>query len=151
MKIVIIALCVGVLALCIFALPALRTDNAPTEAIENALLLFLAAAYVSAVPFFIAAYQALKLLNYIDAEKVFSALSVKALRIIKFCGIAISISYIAGMPFMYLFAEEDDAPGVILIGMAFVAAPLVVSVFVAVLQKLLQAVVKMKSESDLTV
>lgn len=151
LKIVIIVVSLGVLALCIFALPAIPNGNAPTQAIENALYLFLAAAYVSAIPFYLAAYQALKLLKYIETEKVFSDVSVKALKIIKYCGVAISVSYLAGMPFMYLFAEEDDAPGVILVGAAFVAAPLVVSVFAAVLQKLMQAVVKMKSENDLTV
>ncbi len=151
LKFVIFALCIGVLALCIFGLPAIPRDNAPTQALETSLYVFLGAVYLSAIPFFIASYQALKLLNLIDTKKVFSDLSVKALRVIKFCGVAMSVLYIAGMPFMYLFADEDDAPGLILFGMAFVAAPLVISVFAAVLQKLLESVVEMKSENDLTV
>lgn len=55
------------------------------------------------------------------------------------------------MPFFYLLAEKDDAPGIILIGMVFVFAAFVVAVFAAVLQKLLKNAIDIKSENDLTV
>jgi hypothetical protein len=45
---------------------------------------------------------------------------------------------VVGMPFFYIFAELDDAPGVILIGMLFIFASMVIAVFAAVLQRLLQ-------------
>ena len=38
------------------------------------------------------------------------------------------------MPLFYIVAEVDDAPGVIIIGIVFIFAPMVVSVFAAVLQ-----------------
>lgn len=151
LKIVIIGLCLGVLALCIFGLPAIPNGNEPTQAIKNSLYLFLAAAYFSAIPFFIAAFQGFQLLRYIDQEKAFSEKSVKALNIIKWCGIFMTVAFACGMPFMYYAADYDDAPGLILVGLAFVAAPLVIAVFAAVLQKLLNAVVQLKSENDLTV
>ena len=62
-----------------------------------------------------------------------------------------SVLYAAGMPIIFQVADADDAPGLVIFGMFFVAAPIVVSVFAAVLQKLLQNVIDIKSENDLTV
>ncbi len=106
---------------------------------------------VAAIPFFFGLYQALKLLRYIDRNVAFSVLSVQALRKIKFSAIAISALYAAGMPYIYYVAEKDDAPGVILIGLVLVAAPMVVAVFAEILLKLLQSAINLKSENDLTV
>ncbi len=46
--------------------------------------------YVTAIAYFGALYQALRLLSYIDKNKAFSELSVKALKKIKYCAITIS-------------------------------------------------------------
>ena len=56
--------------------------------------------YVSVIPFFVALYQAFKLLSYIDKNQAFSELSVKALKNIKYCAITISILYVVIMPFV---------------------------------------------------
>src|ERR1700746_1239013 len=50
---------------------------------------FLAYAYIASIPFFVALYQAFKLLGYIGRNEVFSLRSVKALRTIKKCGVMI--------------------------------------------------------------
>jgi hypothetical protein len=55
------------------------------------------------------------------------------------------------MSFIYLFADKDDAPGLILIGMVPIFTAMVIAVFAAVLQKLLKSAIDMKSENDLTV
>ena len=107
--------------------------------------------YASAIPFYFALYQAFKLLSYIDKNKAFSELSVKALKNIKYCAITISILYVLGMPLFYLMAERDDAPGIILIGLVIIFASMVIAVFAAVLQRLLQEAIDIKSENDLTV
>src|SRR3990167_7551458 len=52
---------------------------------------FIIFGYVASIPFFVALYQAFKLLGYIGQDKVFSLSSVKALRTIKYCAIALSI------------------------------------------------------------
>lgn len=106
---------------------------------------------VSSVPFFFGLFQALKLLGYIDKDSAFSDLSVKALRTIKFCAVIISVLYVLLMPYIYYAAEKDDAPGVILIGLVLVVAPIVVAVFAAILQKLLRSAINIKLENDLTV
>ena len=48
-------------------------------------------------------------------------------------------------------AEVDDAPGLIILGMVIIFASMVIAVFAAVLQRLLQEAINIKSENDLTV
>lgn len=135
-----------VLALCIFLLLLIAKRPA-----EYWLYPVLICAYLSAVPFFVALYQALKLLTYIDKNNAFSELSVRALKNIKYCAITISILCVVGMPFLYFMAEMDDAPGIIVLGLVIIFASAVIAVFAAVLQKLLKNAIDIKSENDLTV
>lgn len=107
--------------------------------------------YAAAVPFYIALYQTLKLLNYIDNDKAFSKLSVKALKNIKYCGLAIAGLFIAGSPYIMYVAQKDDSPGFFAISLIFIGASFSVAVFAAVLQRLLQNAIDIKSENDLTV
>src|SRR3989338_3102530 len=55
---------------------------------------FLAYAYIASIPFFMALYQAFKVLGYAGQNKVFSQAAVKALRTIKCCAITI-IGFVA--------------------------------------------------------
>lgn len=107
--------------------------------------------YASAIPFYVALYQAFKLLGYIDKNKAFSEISVQVLKNIKTCAFTISGLFALGMPLFYLIAEKDDAPGIILIGMILIFASMVIAVFAAVLQRLLKQAIDIKSENDLTV
>jgi len=106
---------------------------------------------IAAVPFFHGLYQALLLLRYIDSNTAFSELSVKAIQNIKYCAFTISVLYAAGMPYIIYVADKDDAPGAVLMGLVFIFAPLITSVFAAVLEKLLQNAIDIKKENDLTV
>ncbi|SDQ93214.1 DUF2975 domain-containing protein [Virgibacillus salinus] len=152
LKIAVILIGLPILALCIFGLPIIAKEAAESNS-EFAYVLYgiLIIMYASAIPFFVALYQAFKLLSYIDKNKAFSEISVKVLKNIKYCAMTISGLYVVGMPFFYIFAELDDAPGVILVGMLFILAPLVIAVFAAVLQRLLQEAINIKSENELTV
>ena len=107
--------------------------------------------YVSVIPFFVALYQAFKLLSYIDKSQAFSGMSVAALKKIKFCALIISGLYAVILPFVFLVADLEDAPGLVIIGMVPVFASMVIAVFAAVLQRLLQEAITIKSENDLTV
>jgi hypothetical protein len=107
--------------------------------------------YVSVIPFFIALCQALRLLGYIDKNKAFSESAVRALKSIKLCAFTISILYAAAMPFIYGVAEKDDAPGLILFGLIFIFASVVIAIFAAVLQILLRNAIDIKKDNDLTI
>ncbi len=150
LKVVVILLAVPILGLCIVVLPRVAMDVSDWE-LAYLVYPVLIGMYASAIPYFLALVQAFRLLNYIDQNNAFSALSVRALRKIKWCAVTISVLYVCSMPFFYLIGEKDDAPGVILIGMTLAFAPLVIAVFAAVLQKLLQNAIDIKSEHDLTV
>lgn len=152
LKLAVILIGIPVLALCIFVVPEMA-DFAAELYPEHTYLKYLVYLdlYATAIPFYMALYQAFKLLGYIDQNKAFSELCVRVLRTIKRCALAMSGLYAVGLPLFYLIAERDDAPGLILIGMFLVFASLVIAVFAAVLQKLLQEAIEIKSENDLTV
>ena len=135
-----------VLALCIFALP----EDWNTKGAEEFRPILLGM-YISAVPFFAALYQGLKLLHYVDTNKAFSELSVKALRNIKIHAFIIGGIYTIGLPYLYMIAQGADAPGVLAIGLIIVGTSFSISGFVGLLQKLLQNAIAIKSENDLTV
>ncbi|UPG79700.1 DUF2975 domain-containing protein [Bacillus subtilis] len=152
LKIALVLIGIPILALCIFLVPKIANYSAelfPNIAyIKYLVFIYL---YVTAIPFYFALYQAFKLLSYIDKNKAFSGLSVRALKNIKYCAVTISIFYAAGMPVFYLMAKIDDAPGIIVIGLVIIFASMVIAVFAAVLQKLLKEAIDIKSENDLTV
>jgi hypothetical protein len=139
-------------AVCIFALPSIfKGSNTEFPGAEAWLYVLIGGLYLSVIPFLLSLYQAWKLLNYIDENSAFSKNSVTALKNIKYCAIAVSICYAAGIPYLFHVAELDDAPGLGLIALAFTCIPIVVATFAAVLQKLIQSGLDLKSENDLTV
>ena len=150
LKTAVILMGIPVLALCIFGVPWLA-NNPVNPDYAHILYPILIGMYLSVIPFFVALYQDFKLLSYIDKNQAFSELSVKALKNIKFCAMPISGLYVVILPFVYLVAELDDAPGLIIIGMVPIFASMVIAVFAAVLQRLLQEAIDIKSENDLIV
>lgn len=152
LKIVILLLGLPVLGGCLYGLT--RFDpNSPywaTPELEKLQYPLLIGMYAAMIPFFIALYQTLKLLGYIDRKQAFSELAVKSLKRIKHCAIIISALFVLELPFFYLLTKADDAPG-ILMGLFVIFASLVIAVFAAVLQKLLQDAIRIKAENDLIV
>ncbi len=66
---------------------------------------FLVYEYLVSIAFFVALYQAFKLLGYIGQNKVFSLNSVKTLRTIKYCAIILSISIV--MAALYVWTSHN--------------------------------------------
>ena len=155
LKIAVILIGIPVLALCIFLLPQIANEanEAAEKGSDLAYVVYgiLMVMYVSVIPFYFALYQTFNLLSYIDKNQAFSELSVGALKKIKNCAITISGLYIVALPFVYIMAEIDDAPGLIIIGMIPIFASVVIAVFSAVLQRLLKEAIYIKEENDLIV
>jgi ABC-type uncharacterized transport system permease subunit len=150
LKVAITLVGIPVLALCIFGLPWIAkaaADHYPAYLLYPAL----AVMYASVLPFYLALYQAVKLLSFIDQNKAFSESSVGALKYIKYCAAVIALIYAAGMPLFFLMGQKDDAPGIALIGAVISFASAAIAVFAAVLQKLLENALEIKSENDLTI
>ncbi|MCU4714173.1 DUF2975 domain-containing protein [Bacillus cereus] len=151
LKVIIFLVGIAVLALCIFLVPEMA--NFAANLYPNITLIkYLAfiVMYGAAVPFYVALYQAFNLLQYIDENTAFSELSVKALKNIKRCAVTISGLYVLGLPLFHFIAKKMDPP-IGLVGLIIVFASLVIAVFAAILQRLLQEAINIKSENDLTV
>ncbi len=111
---------------------------------------FLVYAYTASIAFFVALYQAFKLLGYIGQNKVFSLDSVKALRIIKYCAKSIVGFVVAAEAYLFIVRPEDDIAGGVFMGLLIILVSGIVAITAGVFERNLQKVVEMKSENDLT-
>ena len=112
---------------------------------------FLALVYAGSIPFFVALYQAFKVLRYARQNKVFSPEAVKALRTIKYCAIAIIGFVVVEETFIMLNHGSDDPAGGVFMGILISFISVVVATVAAMFEKTLQSAVDIKSENDLTV
>jgi hypothetical protein len=111
---------------------------------------FLAYAYVASIPFFVALYQAFKVMGYAGQNKIFSQAAVKALRTLKYCAIAI-IVFVAVSVFFMIFSDPDDRPAGVFMRILITFPSIVVATAAAMFERILQNAVEIKSENDLTV
>ena len=151
LQVVIVALGIGALVFLLWE-PQVEGVNAHSTLFEIYFKdPFLACAYLVSLAFFVALYQAFKLLGYIRQNKVFSLDSVRALRTIKYCTLPIIAFTLWGVSYLFIVRPGDDIAGGVAMGgfIAFVSS--VVAAAAAVFEKMLQSAVDMKSENDLTV
>src|SRR5690606_9640109 len=120
---------------CLFVLPFIITRELAGDFDYAPILIGL---YIPAIPFLIAVHQAYKLLNYIDQNQAFSLASIAIFKNIKRCALLISTLFAVGMPYIFYVADNDDAPGLVAIGLVIIFASMVIATFAAVLQKLIQ-------------
>jgi Protein of unknown function (DUF2975) len=111
---------------------------------------FLAYAYIGSIPFFMALYQAFKVLGYVGHNKVFSPVAVRALRTMRYCAMAI-IGFVVVGEILLLSAESDDRAGAVFIGILIAFPSAVIATAMALLERILQNPVDLRSETDLTV
>lgn len=153
LQVVIVLIGIGALALLVW-MPQIEGRNANARQFEiyfnDPFLLLI---YAGAVPFFIALYQAFKLLGYVRQNKVFSTAALKALRFIKYCALAIIGFVVVEELFIILSGNLDsDNPGApIFMGVLITFPAIVVAAAAAVFERILQNAVDIKSENDLTV
>ena len=114
---------------------------------------FLALVYAGSIPFFIALYQAIRALGYVGRNQVFSPEVVKALRIIKYCALAIiGFVVVEEIWIMLMNNRDNDNPGApIFMGILIIFPSIVVATVAAMFERILQNAVDMKSENELTV
>ncbi len=146
LSLILLVLTIGVLVLCGFLLyQIIQSDSL---GYYRPILIGLV---ISAIPLFYIFYQAYTLLNNIDNNLSLTDSSVNSLRIIKVCSFLISLMYLIGSPFIFNVAQQDDAPGVVLINIILIMGPFSVGVFTYILQKLLINAIGYKSENELTI
>ena len=107
LQIVIVLIGIGVLALLLWE-PQIEGVNAHATHFEIYFKdPFLALCVCGSIPFFIALYQAFKVLGYVGRNKVFSPEVVKALRTIKYCALAIIGFVVVEEVFILLMNDGD--------------------------------------------
>ena len=150
LKIIIVGIGFIILSVCVF-LPAILESQGwlTNPAYEHILSVVHIGLYVTLIPFFIALYQTLKLLNYIKDNNAFSELAANSLRSIKNSALVIIALYIIGIVFLALSDAMQN--GLIAMGIFNIFTALVITIFVMVLEELLRGIIKMKMENDLTV
>lgn len=113
---------------------------------------FLAYVYFASFAYFVALYQAFKLLGYAGQSKVISQEAVNALKTIKYCAILL-VGFIVGAVAYIIISMtgKDDIAGGVMLGLIATFATIVVGTAAAVFQRVLQNAVDIKSENDLTV
>ncbi len=152
---VICLMALAVIAVCAILLPELAREEAVGKATPPTVYPYLIGAWVLALPIFFALHQTLKLLSYIDGNKAFSDLSVKALQNIKLSAIAFSTMIALGAITVITMARmtdpREDVTALVALGFIFTFISGVIATFVAVLQRLLKDAITMKNENDLIV
>lgn len=98
---------------------------------------FLAYAYVASLSFFVALYQAFKVLGYIRTNKLFSLDAVKAVRTIRFCALAMIAFVVIGEAF-FILPSADELPPPIFMGLLIVFGSTVIATAMSVFEKILQ-------------
>jgi hypothetical protein len=153
LQIVIVLIGVGALALLLWA-PQVEGRNKDATFFEIYFQdPFLALVYAGSIPFFIALYQAIKVLGYVGCNQVFSTEVVKALRTIRYCALAI-IGFVVVEEIVILLMTngDDENPGApIFMGILIIFPSIVVATAAAMFERILQNAVDLKSENDLTV
>ena len=112
---------------------------------------FLAYVYTASIAFFVALYQAFKVLGFVRQNQTFSQATVKALRTIKYCALTI-IGFVAGaVIFILMFGDGEDRPAGVFMCLLTTFASIVIATAAAMFERILQNAVDIKSENDLTV
>jgi hypothetical protein len=141
---------IGALALLLVE-PHLEGVNAHSTFFEVYLDPFIALVYIGSIPFFVALYQAVKVLGYAGQNKIFSQPAVNALRTIKYCALIIIGFVVLEETFIMLNHGSDDAAGGIMMGVFITFGSIVIATAAAMFERTLQNAVDIKSENDLTV
>jgi len=152
LQVVIVLIGIGALALLLWE-PHLEGVNEHATTLSEIYFddPFLVLVYAGSIPFFVALYQAFKVLGYAGQNNIFSQAAVKALRTIKYCALTI-IGFVA-VEEMFIMVNHgnDDAAGGVMMGVFITFGSIVVATVAAMFERILRNAVDIKSENDLTV
>jgi len=151
LQVVIVLIGIGVLALLLWE-PHTEGVNAHAKFFEVYRDPFIVLVYIGSIPFFVALYQAVKVLTLAGQNRVFSQSAVHALRTIKYCALITAGAIVAADAYIRITVKGNDDPaGAIMLGIIATFVSIVIATAAAVFQRTLQNAVDIKSENDLTV
>ena len=150
---VVVLIGIGTLALMLWE-PHLEGRNANATTFEIYFKdPFLAYAYTASIAFFVALYQAFKVLGDVRRDRTFSQGTVNALRTMKRCAVVLTAAIAGALAYIMIVqrGRSDDIAGGVAVGLFLTFVSVVIASAAAVSERLLQNAVDMKSENDLTV
>jgi len=144
LQVVIVALGIGVFALMLWE-PHLEGRNIDATLFEIYFKdPFLAYVYLASIPFFVALYQAFRVLRYAGQNKIFSQPAVNALRTIKYCALITAGAIVAADAFLMIHARlypelgaTDGPEGAVALGIVATFASIVIAAAAAVFERVL--------------
>ncbi len=105
---------------------------------------FLVLVYLGSIPFFMALYQAFKLLGFVEQNKIFSQMAVKAMRTIKYCALTIIGFVVLEEIIIILNRGSDDIAGGVFMGLLITFGSIVAATVAAMFERTLQNAVENK-------
>jgi len=151
-QIVIVALGVGALAFLLWE-PHIEGRNVNATLFEIYFKdWFLAYAYIASIPFFVALYQAFKVLGLARSGEVFSEKALKALHIMKYCGV-IMIGFVFVGEIFILSSNNggEDRPPAVFMGLIVILVSGTIAIVARKFERILQKTMGIKSEKNLIV
>ena len=97
---------------------------------------FLGYAYIASISFFVALYQAFKLLGYTGRNGVTSTRSVRALRTIKYCAISLVGFIVPAEAYLFIVRPGDDIAGGVFMGILISFISILVAIAATVFERL---------------
>jgi hypothetical protein len=133
LQVVIVLIGIGVLAFLLWE-PQLEGRNVNATLFEIYFKdPFLAYIYLAFVPFFVALYQALKILEYARRDEIFRQRSVRALRIIKYCALTTATFIFGAEAYLFIFIRgKDDIAGGVMMGAFIILVSAIIATAAAV-------------------
>ncbi|MCI1912976.1 MAG: DUF2975 domain-containing protein [Schleiferilactobacillus harbinensis] len=151
LQLMLVAACLVVTLFAVFLFPRFPARLYQIYGNQITAWFFGAGIYGAAVSFYVAAWLASRLLFAADHNQAFTTRVVQLLRWLKWSTAAMTLAICGTLPQIYVATQSEDAPGMMLIGLCFTAVPLVVTIFLAILQRLWQTALQYKEEHDLTI
>lgn len=96
-------------------------------------------------------FSVYKILVLIDKDLSFTKDALKHISRIKKLSILMTIVLLAAIPLFYRASMDVGSTIIFIIGLAIIATPAVIALFIATIEKLLYSIIQIKSENDLTV
>jgi hypothetical protein len=108
---------------------------------------FLAYAYTASIPFFMAVYQAFKVLGYTRQNRLYSQAAAKALRTIRQCALAVAGFVVGGEAYLFTIQRgKEDIAGGVAVGLVLIFGSIVVATAAAMFEKFLRRSRDVKSQ-----
>ncbi len=113
--------------------------------------LFLAYAYVAAIPFFAALYQASAFLGHVKCGDALSPAARKALRTLRYCAFTVAAFVVGGELYLFLVQRgKDDIAGGSAVGLFIILVSLTAAAAATVSESVLREAIENRSENHLT-